>query len=142
MKKIIPIMILIVLLFTGCLRKPEEYKSMRNKDNVQTEQMEQSNTKPDDSKKPDETANSENNNSENTQKPQEDNQTGEKKMKVTADVLNMRSEMNKTSDIVTKLKKDDELKVIEEKKDAEGTTWVKVDFNGQTGFVVKEFLGE
>jgi len=56
--------------------------------------------------------------------------------------LNMRSEASTNSDVVTKLKKNDELKVIEETKDDDGATWVKVDFNGQVGFVSKEFLGE
>ena len=37
-------------------------------------------------------------------------------MKVTTDILNLRSEASTNSSIVTKLKKDDELKVIEETK--------------------------
>ena len=105
MKRLIPIAILVLVLTTGCLRKPEHYESMRN-----TEVTEES--------------------------------TEKKTMKVTADILNLRSEASTNSSIVTKLKKDDELKVIEETKDDNGTTWVKVDFNGQVGFVSKEFLGE
>lgn len=139
MKRLIPIAILVLVLTTGCLRKPEHYESMRNTEvteSVENESTEQ--TKPEDSK-PEET----------TEKPSEENtdsnkpgESTEKTMKVTTDVLNMRSEASTNSDIVTKLKKDDELKVIEETKDDDGATWVKVDFNGQVGFVSKEFLGE
>ncbi|MCI6000892.1 MAG: SH3 domain-containing protein [Finegoldia magna] len=139
MKRLIPIAILVLVLTTGCLRKPEHYESMRNTEiaeSVEGESTEQA--KPEDSK-PEQPA----------EKPSEENtgsnkqeETTEKTMKVTTDVLNMRSEASTNSDIVTKLKKDDELKVIEETKDDDGTTWVKVDFNGQVGFVSKEFLGE
>ena len=127
------------MLTTGCLRKPEHYESMRNTEtteSVENESTEQA--KPEDSKQ-----------EETTEKPSEENtdsnkpeESTEKTMKVTADILNMRSEASTNSDIVTKLKKDDELKVIEETKDDDGATWVKVDFNGQVGFVSKEFLGE
>lgn len=139
MKRLIPIAILVLVLTTGCLRKPEHYESMRNTEvteSVENESTEQ--TKPEDSKP-----------EESTEKPSEENtdsnkpeESTEKTMKVTADILNMRSEASTNSDIVTKLKKDDELKVIEETKDDDGATWVKVDFNGQVGFVSKEFLGE
>ena len=139
MKRLIPIAILVLVLTTGCLRKPEHYESMRNTEvteSVENESTEQA--KPEDSK-PEDT----------TEKPSEENtdsnkseESTEKTMKVTADILNMRSEASTNSDIVTKLKKDDELKVIEETKDDDGVTWVKVDFNGQVGFVSKEFLGE
>ncbi|MDU5214946.1 MAG: SH3 domain-containing protein [Finegoldia magna] len=139
MKRLIPIAILVLMLTTGCLRKPEHYESMRNTEtteSVENESTEQA--KPEDSKQ-----------EETTEKPSEENtdsnkpeESTEKTMKVTADILNMRSEASTNSDIVTKLKKDDELKVIEETKDDDGATWVKVDFNGQVGFVSKEFLGE
>ena len=139
MKRLIPIVILVLVLTTGCLRKPERYESMRNTEiteSVEGESTEQA--KPEDSKS-----------EETTEKPSEENtdsnkpeESTEKTMKVTADILNMRSEASTNSDIVTKLKKDDELKVIEETKDDDGATWVKVDFNGQVGFVSKEFLGE
>lgn len=139
MKRLIPIAILVLVLTTGCLRKPEHYESMRNTEiaeSVEGESTEQA--KPEDSK-PEQPA----------EKPSEENtgsnkqeETTEKTMKVTTDVLNMRSEASTNSDIVTKLKKNDELKVIEETKDDDGATWVKVDFNGQVGFVSKEFLGE
>lgn len=139
MKRLIPIAILVLVLTTGCLRKPEHYESMRNTEiaeSVEGESTEQA--KPEDSK-PEQPA----------EKPSEENtgsnkqeETTEKTMKVTTDVLNMRIEASTNSDIVTKLKKDDELKVIEETKDDDGVTWVKVDFNGQVGFVSKEFLGE
>lgn len=139
MKRLIPIAILVLVLTTGCLRKPEHYESMRNTEvteSVENESTEQA--KPEDSKQ-----------EETTEKPSEENtdsnkpeESTEKTMKVTADILNMRSEASTNSDIVTKLKKDDELKVIEETKDDDGATWVKVDFNGQVGFVSKEFLGE
>ena len=79
---------------------------------------------------------------ENTDSNKPEESTEKKTMKVAADILNLRSEASTNSSIVTKLKKDDELKVIEETKDDNGTTWVKVDFNGQVGFVSKEFLGE
>ena len=139
MKRLIPIAILVLVLTTGCLRKPEHYESMRNTEStesVENESTEQAKSK---DSKPEET----------TEKPSEENtdsnkkeESTEKTMKVTTDVLNMRSEASTNSDIVTKLKKDDELKVLEETKDDGGTTWVKVDFNGQVGFVSKEFLGE
>lgn len=140
MKRLIPIAILVLVLTTGCLRKPEHYESMRNTEvaeSVEKESTEQA--KPEDSKPEDTTEKpaSENNDSN---KPEES--TEKKTMKVTTDVLNMRSEASTNSDVVTKLKKNDELKVIEETKDDNGTTWVKVDFNGQVGFVSKEFLGE
>lgn len=140
MKRLIPIAILVLVLTTGCLRKPEHYESMRNMDtteSVENESTEQ--TKPEDSK-PEDTA--EKPASENTDSNKPEESTEKKTMKVTTDVLNMRSEASTNSDVVTKLKKDDELKVIEETKDDNGTTWVKVDFNGQVGFVSKEFLGE
>lgn len=140
MKRLIPIAILVLVLTTGCLRKPEHYESMRNMDtteSVENESTEQ--TKPGDSK-PEETA--EKPASENTDSNKPEESTEKKTMKVTADILNLRSEASTNSSIVTKLKKDDELKVIEETKDDNGTTWVKVDFNGQVGFVSKEFLGE
>lgn len=133
MKRLIPIAILVLMLTTGCLRKPEHYESMRNTDTQ--ESVEQENT---DAKKPEDT----------TEKPaeQEDKKpediTENKTMKVTTDVLNMRKDASTKSSIVTKLKKDDELKVLEETNDDDGATWVKVDFNGQVGFVSKEFLGE
>lgn len=139
MKRLIPIAILVLVLTTGCLRKPEHYESMRNTEvaeSVEQESTEQ--TKPEDSK-PEETTEKPASENTDSNKPEE---STEKTMKVTADILNMRSEASTNSDIVTKLKKDDELKVIEETKDDDGATWVKVDFNGQVGFVSKEFLGE
>ena len=140
MKRLIPIAILVLVLTTGCLRKPEHYESMRNMEtaeSVENESTEQA--KPEDSKpeQPEQKPSEENTDSN---KPEES--TEKKTMKVTTDVLNMRSEASTKSDIVTKLKKDDELKVLEETKDDDGVTWVKVDFNGQVGFVSKEFLGE
>lgn len=139
MKRLIPIAILVLVLTTGCLRKPERYESMRNTEvteSVENESTEQA--KPEDSK-PEETTEKPSEENTDSNKPEE---STEKTMKVTADILNMRSEASTNSDIVTKLKKDDELKVIEETKDDDGVTWVKVDFNGQVGFVSKEFLGE
>ena len=140
MKRLIPIAILVLVLTTGCLRKPERYEQMRNMEStesVENESTEQA--KPEDSKpeQPTQKPSEENNDSN---KPEES--TEKKTMKVTADILNLRSEASTNSSIVTKLKKDEELKVIEETKDDNGTTWVKVDFNGQVGFVSKEFLGE
>lgn len=140
MKRLIPIAILVLVLTTGCLRKPEHYESMRNTEtaeSVENESTEQ--TKPEDSK-PEQPA--EKPSEENTASNKPEESTEKKTMKVTADILNLRSEASTNSDIVTKLKKDDELKVIEETKDDDGATWVKVDFNGQVGFVSKEFLGE
>ena len=140
MKRLIPIAILVLVLTTGCLRKPEHYESMRNTEvpeSVENESTEQA--KPEDSK-PEETTEKPSEENTDSNKPEES--TDKKTMKVTADVLNMRSEASTNSSIVTKLKKDDELKVIEETKDDDGATWVKVDFNGQVGFVSKEFLGE
>lgn len=139
MKRLIPIAILVLVLTTGCLRKPEHYESMRNTEiaeSVEGESTEQA--KPEDSK-PEQPAKKPSEENTDSNKPEE---STEKTMKVTTDVLNMRSEASTNSDIVTKLKKNDELKVIEETKDADGATWVKVDFNGQVGFVSKEFLGE
>ena len=139
MKRLIPIAILVLVLTTGCLRKPEHYESMRNTEvteSVENESTEQ--TKPEDSK-PEDTTEKPSEENTDSNKPEE---STENTMKVTADILNMRSEASTNSDIVTKLKKDDELKVIEETKDDDGVTWVKVDFNGQVGFVSKEFLGE
>lgn len=139
MKRLIPIAILVLVLTTGCLRKPEHYESMRNTEvteSVENESTEQA--KPEDSK-PEETTEKPSEENTDSNKPEE---STEKTMKVTADILNMRSEASTNSSIVTKLKKDDELKVIEETKDDDGATWVKVDFNGQVGFVSKEFLGE
>ncbi|MGR7841152.1 SH3 domain-containing protein [Finegoldia sp. P3-F-LR] len=140
MKRLIPIAILVLVLTTGCLRKPEHYESMRNTEvaeSAENESTEQ--TKPEDSK-PEETAEKPSEENNDSNKPEES--TEKKTMKVTTDVLNMRSEASTNSDVVTKLKKNDELKVIEETKDSDGATWVKVDFNGQVGFVSKEFLGE
>lgn len=140
MKRLIPIAILVLVLTTGCLRKPEHYESMRNTEvaeSVENESTEQA--KPEDSKPEDTT---EKPSQENTDSNKPEESTEKKTMKVTTDVLNMRSEASTNSDVVTKLKKDDELKVIEETKDDDGATWVKVDFNGQVGFVSKEFLGE
>ena len=139
MKRLIPIAILVLVLTTGCLRKPEHYESMRNTEvaeSVENESTKQA--KPEDSK-PEDTTEKPSEENTDSNKPEE---STEKTMKVTADILNMRSEASTNSDIVTKLKKDDELKVIEETKDDDGVTWVKVDFNGQVGFVSKEFLGE
>ena len=139
MKRLIPIAILVLVLTTGCLRKPEHYESMRNTEvpeSVENESTEQA--KPEDSK-PEETTEKPSEENTDSNKPEE---STEKTMKVTADILNMRSEASTNSSIVTKLKKNDELKVIEETKNDDGTTWVKVDFNGQVGFVSKEFLGE
>lgn len=140
MKRLIPIAFLVLVLTTGCLRKPEHYESMRNTEvaeSVGNESTEQA--KPEDSK-PEETTEKPSEENTDSNKPEES--TEKKTMKVTTDVLNMRSEASTNSDVVTKLKKDDELKVIEETKDDDGATWVKVDFNGQVGFVSKEFLGE
>lgn len=140
MKRLIPIAILVLVLTTGCLRKPEHYESMRNTEvaeSVENESTEQA--KPEDSK-PEETTEKPSEENNDSNKPEES--TEKKTMKVTTDVLNMRSEASTNSDVVTKLKKNDELKVIEETKDDDGATWVKVDFNGQVGFVSKEFLGE
>lgn len=139
MKRLIPIAILVLVLTTGCLRKPEHYESMRNTEvteSVENESTEQA--KPEDSK-PEQPAEKPSEENTDSNKPEE---STEKTMKVTTDVLNLRSEASTNSSIVTKLKKDDELKVIEETKDDDGATWVKVDFNGQVGFVSKEFLGE
>ena len=140
MKRLIPIAILVLVLTTGCLRKPERYESMRNMETAESEEHESTEqAKPEDSKpeQPEQKPSEENTDSN---KPEES--TEKKTMKVTTDILNLRSEASTNSSIVTKLKKDDELKVIEETKDDNGTTWVKVDFNGQVGFVSKEFLGE
>lgn len=140
MKRLIPIAILVLVLTTGCLRKPEHYESMRNMDTTESvEQESTEQTKPEDSK-PEETTEKPYEETTDSNKPEES--TEKKTMKVTVDILNLRSEASTNSDIVTKLKKDDELKVIEETKDDDGATWVKVDFNGQVGFVSKEFLGE
>lgn len=139
MKRLIPIAILVLVLTTGCLRKPERYESMRNMEraeSVKHESTEQA--KPEDSKPEDTTEKPASENTDSN-KPEE---FTEKTMKVTPDILNMRSEASTNSSIVTKLKKNDELKVIGETKDDDGATWVKVDFNGQVGFVSKEFLGE
>lgn len=139
MKRLIPIAILVLVLTTGCLRKPEHYESMRNTEvteSVENESTEQA--KPEDSK-PEQPAEKPSEENTDSNKPEE---STEKTMKVNADILNLRSEASTNSDIMTKLKKDDELKVIEETKDDDGATWVKVDFNGQVGFVSKEFLGE
>ena len=140
MKRLIPIAILVLVLTTGCLRKPERYESMRNMETAESvENKSTEQAKPEDSKpeQPEQKPSEENTDSN---KPEES--TEKKTMKVTTDILNLRSEASTNSSIVTKLKKDDELKVIEETKDDNGTTWVKVDFNGQVGFVSKEFLGE
>ncbi|MBS5967306.1 MAG: SH3 domain-containing protein [Finegoldia magna] len=140
MKRLIPIAILVLMLTTGCLRKPEHYESMRNTETAESVQQESTEqAKPEDSKPEDTT---EKPSEENTDSNKPEESTEKKTMKVTTDILNMRSEASTNSSIVTKLKKDDELKVIEETKDDNGTTWVKVDFNGQVGFVSKEFLGE
>ena len=103
-----------------------------------TQQAKPEESKPEDSK-PEENADKPSEETTDSNKPEE---STEKTMKVTPDILNMRSEASTNSSIVTKLKKNDELKVIEETKDDDGATWVKVDFNGQVGFVSKEFLGE
>ena len=140
MKRLIPIAILVLMLTTGCLRKPEHYESMRNTETAESVQQESTEqAKPEDSKPEDTT---EKPSEENTDSNKPEESTEKKTMKVTTDILNMRSEASTNSSIVTKLKKDDELKVIEETKDDNGTTWVMVDFNGQVGFVSKEFLGE
>ena len=99
---------------------------METAESVENESTEQA--KPEDSKpeQPEQKPSEENTDSN---KPEES--TEKKTMKVTADILNLRSEASTNSSIVTKVKKDDN-----------GTTWVKVDFNGQVGFVSKEFLGE
>lgn len=139
MKRLIPIAILVLVLTTGCLRKPEHYESMRNTEtteSVENESTEQA--KPEDSK-PEQPAEKPSEENTDSNKPEE---STEKTMKVTTDILNLRSEASTNSSIVTKLKKNDELKVIEETKDDDGATWVKVDFNGQVGFASKEFLGE
>lgn len=139
MKRLIPIAILVLVLTTGCLRKPEHYESMRNTkiaESVEGESTEQA--KPEDSK-PEQPAEKPSEENTDSNKPEE---STEKTMKVTTDILNLRSEASTNSSIVTKLKKNDELKVIEETKDDDGVTWVKVDFNGQVGFASKEFLGE
>ena len=139
MKRLIPIAILVLVLTTGCLRKPEHYESMRNTEIAEpVEQESTEQAKPGDSK-PEETTEKPSEENTDSNKPEE---STEKTMKVTTDILNMRSEASTNSSIVTKLKKDDELKVIEETKNDDGATWVKVDFNGQVGFVSKEFLGE
>ena len=109
---------------------------MERAESVKHESTEQA--KPEDSKPEDTTEKPASENTDSN-KPEE---FTEKTMKVTPDILNMRSEASTNSSIVTKLKKNDELKVIEETKDDDGATWVKVDFNGQVGFVSKEFLGE
>lgn len=138
MKRLIPIAILVLMLTTGCLRKPEHYESMRNMDTQESVEQENTDAKKPEDSKPEDT----------TEKPaeQEDKKpediTEKKTMKVTTDVLNMRKDASTKSSIVTKLKKNDELKVLEETNDDDGATWVKVDFNGQVGFVSKEFLGE
>lgn len=138
MKRLVPIAIFVLVVTTGCLRKPEHYESMRNTDTQESVEQENTDTKKPEDSKPEDT----------TEKPaeQEDKKsediTENKTMKVTTDVLNMRKDASTKSSIVTKLKKDDELKVLEETKDDDGITWVKVDFNGQVGFVSKEFLGE
>ena len=140
MKRLIPIAILVLVLTTGCLRKPEHYESMRNTEIAEpVEQESTEQAKPEDSK-PEETTEKPSEENTDSNKPEE--ATESKTMKVTTDVLNMRKDASTNSSIVTKLKKNDELKVIEETKNDDGTTWVKVDFNGQVGFVSKEFLGE
>ncbi|MDU4571495.1 MAG: SH3 domain-containing protein [Finegoldia magna] len=138
MKRLIPIAFLVLVLMTGCLRKPEHYESMRNTDTQESVEQENTDTKKPEDSKPEDTT--EKPAEQENKKPEET--TENNSMKVTTDVLNMRREASTNSNIVTKLKKDDELKVIEETKDDNGTTWVKVDFNGQVGFVSKEFLGE
>ncbi len=138
MKKIIPILMVVMLLSTGCLRKQEEYKSVRN--DTQTESVEKANS---DENKTDEVKKDDTAEKTDEKKPEETSENSQNKtMKVTADVLNMRSDMDRNSSVVTKLKKDDQVKVVEEKTDSNSITWVKVDFNGQVGYVVKEYLGE
>lgn len=140
MKRLIPIAILVLMLTTGCLRKLEHYESMRNTETAESVQQESTEQAKSKDSKPEETTEKPSEENTDSNKPEES--TEKKTMKVTTDVLNMRSEASTNSSIVTKLKKNDELKVIEETKNDDGTTWVKVDFNGQVGFVSKEFLGE
>lgn len=139
MKRLIPIAILVLVLTTGCLRKPEHYESMRNTEIAEPVEGESTEQKKPEDSKPEQPAEKPSEENTDSNKPEE---STEKTMKVTTDILNMRSEASTNSSIVTKLKKNDELKVIEETKNDDGTTWVKVDFNGQVGFVSKEFLGE
>ncbi|GAA2980356.1 SH3 domain-containing protein [Finegoldia magna] len=139
MKRLIPIAILVLVLTTGCLRKPEHYESMRNTEIAEPVEQESTEQKKPEDSKPEQPAEKPSEENTDSNKPAE---STEKTMKVTTDILNMRSEASTNSSIVTKLKKNDKLKVIEETKNDGGTTWIKVDFNGQVGFVSKEFLGE
>lgn len=99
----------------------------KNEDKAKEEKKEE---KPADNK-------AEDNNQQANNKP--DN--NEKKYKVENSV-NMRSEANTDADnIVAVIDPGTEITALEE-IEQNGKTWIKLEYQGQTGFVVKEFLQE
>lgn len=105
----------------------------KNEDKAEDDQKKE---KPADDKKAED-----NNNADNNQQGNKNPDNNAKKYRVENGV-NMRSEANTDADnIVAVIDPGTEITALEE-IEQNGKTWIKLDYQGQTGFVVKEFLQE
>ena len=105
----------------------------KNEDKAENDQKEE---KPADDKKAED-----NNNADNNQQGNKNPDNNAKKYRVDNGV-NMRSEANTDADnIIAVIDPGTEITGLEE-IEQNGKTWIKLDYQGQTGFVVKELLQE
>lgn len=139
---------LIILSLTSCNKKEEDYKAKNVKVESVFDKVENA---PEDGPKenanPDQKAeeNQANPNGENQQNPEEDKKAEEannKKKYKTRDTTNMRSNPNTEEDnVIVAVPGGREFEALEE-TNAEDGVWIKLNFEGNTGFIRKDLLDE
>lgn len=141
---------LIILSLASCNKKEEDYQAKNVKvDSVfdKAENTPKDAPKDDNNTNPDQNAgeNQANPNGENQNNPTEDNKAEEannKKKYKTRDTTNMRSNPNTEEDnILVAVPGGREFEALEE-TDAQDGVWIKLNFEGNTGFIRKDLLDE
>lgn len=141
---------LIILSLASCNKKEEDYQAKNVKvDSVfdKVENTPKDAPKDDNNTNPDQNAgeNQANPNGENQNNPTEDNNAEEannKKKYKTRDTTNMRSNPNTEEDnILVAVPGGREFEALEE-TDAQDGVWIKLNFEGNTGFIRKDLLDE
>ena len=141
---------LIILSLASCNKKEEDYQAKNVKVESVFDKVENTPKdapKDDNNPNPDENAgeNQANPNGENQNNPNEDKKAEEannKKKYKTRDITNMRSNPNTEEDnVLVAVPGGREFEAIEE-TNAEDGAWIKLNFEGNTGFIRKDLLDE
>lgn len=143
---------IILFALTSCNKEEEHYESKNVKvDSVFDKADDSKEPEADKDKSKNEDKAKEDKKEENPaddKKAEDDNQQGNKdpdnntKKYRVENGVNMRSEANTDADnIIAVIDPGTEITALEE-IEQNGKTWIKLDYQGQTGFVVKEFLQE